>query len=230
MPDNVDANALLRAINTSYGTERDSASANRKDAALIYWRMCSDPVCPKHISRMSGRNDRLGWLVVGTSEGSDAWEFKHLKHWTPMPEYGWMPYGLEGAAPPERRFLQLIEQGGIKEFPASQLIAYNWDKLPAVQQARPDVANVQRIQCEYGTCYDRQFITEADYRNHVKVWHAKTEGTDAIARAFAKQADAKAGLGLSDEDMVRLGTILGLALQQANQPAPPAPLPVGAKG
>ena len=189
---------LAAAINQAWDPARNEAAVtqSRRGAHMQYWRMCTNPSCYKHKSRATGRNESLGWITVGPDLHTDALEharYINTKHMTPLPQYGSMPYGELGAANPQLRFKQIIEKGGLHEFPVDQIRAYNWDKIPEVVGARPEVAT-QRISCELGGCFGRDFLTDEGYRQHVQAVHSKVEGTEAMTRALkgAAQTDPAA--------------------------------------
>jgi hypothetical protein len=124
---------------------------------------------------------------VGPDQYSDQpgfQRFKEIKHMTPLPQYGYMPWSVAGASHPSLRFKKLLETpGGINEIPISQIISFEWDKIPEVRAVRPDVPLVDRIPCEFG-CAGRDFITRDDYNQHIQARHEEATAAQALGGAI----------------------------------------------
>lgn len=203
-------NEIANAINPQWGAPVTARQASRV-GMLQYWRKCTKKGCPKHTSRKAGRNLEEGWIVVGPDMAAPIEHARWInsKHMTPLPQYGSMPYGDSGAANPYTRFKQLLERGGLSEFPVSQLQAYAWDKIPEVLAARPEIATA-RISCEMG-CAGREFLTEEDYKNHITAWHGEAKGTMAIGKELGKVLQQ---MPTSSPDPVAIGAAVSAAIAQ----------------
>jgi hypothetical protein len=173
---------VAAAINRDWAPQSAVDRKDRRTARYIYWRRCAIANCPRHSGQGSD-----GWILIGPDQFSDApgfQRFKEIKHMEPMPEYGYMPWSVAGASNPSLRFKQLLETpGGISEFPATQLISYEWDKIAEVRSVRPDIPVVNRIPCEFG-CNNRDFITQEDYNQHIAARHEEATAAKALGGAI----------------------------------------------
>lgn len=207
---------IALAINRQWGGNEIVAQQAVRRGMMQYWRSCTRDNCPKHTNRRSGVNPRKGWIVVGPDMGSPIEHARWLntKHMTPLAQYGSMLYGENGAANAYLRYKQLIENGGLHEFPKSQVLAYNWDKIPEVMQYRPDIGPVKRIACELG-CVSRDFLNEDEYKRHIGGWHSESKGTMAIGETIGKALKSQQKPAAAETDYAAIGAIVSAALAQA---------------
>jgi hypothetical protein len=177
---------IANAINRQWGPEVVAHQGRAGAGMLQYWRKCMRMGCPRHTDKFTNTNREMGWVIVGPDMGSPIEHARWInsKHMTPLPQYGSMSYGVDGAANPYTRFKQLIEKGGLRELPVDQIQAYNWDKIPEVAYAHPDLV-ISRIPCDLG-CVNRDFLTEEIYKDHISGWHSEAKGTMAIGAELGK--------------------------------------------
>lgn len=177
--------SIIDAIRRTWRGDDNIQAANaRRSSMMMYWKKCERQRCPRHSNPRTGENSEAGWIVVGPSQVTDPMEYSRWineRHMTPLPQYGLVPYGMEGAANPDRRFDAILSHpGGIYEFPISQIVAYNWDLIPEVQEVRPELANVKRYKCTVGGCYDRRFPSEKALEQHIRAVHEDAVATRAM--------------------------------------------------
>lgn len=178
---------LYRAISRQWGDDAVGAGATRKSARFQYWKQCDRERCQRHTSKATGLREQKGWICIGPDMGDALGHARliNIKHMTPLPQYGTMTPddGPEGCLGPEAyvKFRKiLLSPGGLFEFPADQIIAYGWDENPEVQQIRPDVTAVKRLECPYHP--GRKFLTQQDIMDHNSVMHKDIVGPQAIGR------------------------------------------------
>lgn len=174
---------LAKAISQQWGEPDQEEPGKRKQLEYIYWRKCMRELCFRHSDKNSGVNLERGWIVIGPSEASDPRahdRFIRSKHMEPLQQYGAYPVGEASLiTSPRTRFVDLMNRGGIMEFPREQMIAYNWDKIALLRQFRPDIDGVSRIPCPY--CSGRDFIDNYAMREHSKVMHESMMVQEATA-------------------------------------------------
>jgi len=159
---------------------------------LMYWRKCTG--CQIH-------TQELGWITTGPAmgplTGTEYFEFQQSKHAEPLEKYGKYLAGRNSEAkyditnPPER-FHAMIEQGGWRDFPTDQLIAYNLHRNRAWRKYRPELEEVIDYPCTYGHA-DKIFNNEADLNKHIRIWHNDIAAPQAIGREISKIIESQSG-------------------------------------
>ena len=173
---------------------------------ILYWRFCSIEGCNQHTN--SG-----GWVTTGPSlnplSAIEYVEFQAGKHATPLTEYKTVE--PDEVSLPATRFKPLIERGGLKEMPLEQLQAYGWHHIPAIVEARPELADTIEFLCEHGCPREgmrkRWFLREETLHKHYRAIHADvvapTVMATKIADAMEKLPEAIGG-GVDTETLVTL--------------------------
>lgn len=179
----------------------------RRSRMVKYWKMCERKDCQIHTSRK-------GWVVVGPSMRSSPYDhaiFVSVKHMTELPD----SYGLEyvGAGPMTEvtgtgtgRYYTIVANGGLKEFPADQIVALGWHKIPELYNAlapdvrtQVDVLTSRKYTCEFG-CFEngapKEFYTEELLARHIKANHKEATMASAVGKAV------KAGQQAVDPQMI----------------------------
>ncbi len=226
---------LQRAITQQWGDSSDYAPERKKSLAYMYFRMCDRQPCARH-SDASGHNERLGWIAIGPSESSDPFGFnrhKYNKHWTPLPQYGEQYVGpTSEMANGITRFSAMMLAGGIYDFPASQIVAYAWDKMAIIRQYRPDVIPFfeGRLTCEYG-CVGRDFVDLPALRKHFETNHKDVVAQEASGRQMKEAMELLAGKLLAgapsqalDPTVMATAMAMAIELVEARRSGAPAPL------
>lgn len=185
---------------------------------LQYWKKCERQFCNRH------REDK-GWITIGPSLSDPLRHAQYLneKHMTPLPQYGTQPPG------PSSSMLQrglgyelIVSNGGLKEFPVEQVQALGWDMIPAVREARPEVA-LNRSWCDQ--CYGRSFVSPESLAAHMSVMHKEV----APARAIGAEVKGAVEAVTKATDPTAMVTAIMQALpyvMQAMQNGTLPPLPV----
>lgn len=176
-------------------------SGGFRSREVKYWRMCTRPGCPRH-------RDRKGWITLGPTRRTDRENFSFYigsKHMEELPD----SYGVETVGETmvstvdlgRSSFVPILGKGGIKEFPADQIVALGWHRLQDFYTAAPPelVAEVQALianakQCEYGcvspyTQQPMEFYNNVAFSNHLKVHHKDAAGPEAVGKQMAKVMD-----------------------------------------
>jgi hypothetical protein len=185
-----DTSELMGAIHGSYmDTAGEFAKPMVKSLRFQYWKKCDRPGCRAHKDKYSGKITEAGWVTVGPTMESDPVrhaEYINRKHMTPLPQYGSAGTGEKSPLLAKgARYDQILEKGGLNEFPAEQIIAYNWDKIEIIRRLRPDVAHVERFPCPY-SCVDRDFSSPEALLTHNRAVHSDTVGPEATGREMKK--------------------------------------------
>ncbi len=211
---------MAAAINNQWGNGPDNSfavPASKRGSTMQYWKKCERDGCQRHTDKRSGKMLERGWIIVGPSMGSDAPDharYINSKHMTPLPQYGQMPYGEFGAANAYNRLRQILEHPqGIFEFPAEQMIAYGWDKIPEVVALRTDIAGHIRPICDYSGCFQRDFASSAQLEQHVKAVHPEAQGNESLARVLKNTQDPQAMASAMAAAMVAIGPQLAAAIK-----------------
>jgi len=212
--------SLLNAVT---GTNNDGPAATiaGRDKEVQYWRMCGDEYCTRHGGQ--GRNE--GWISTGPVlqpfTAQEYAEFGEIKHAEPLEDYGrWNP---DLFREPGQRFAKLIEGGGLKEMPDSQLLAYGWHHLPEVVADRPSLAPFLKSEfwCEHGCptkgTQARWFIDQEQYNVHISSEHKEVIGPSAIGEQIKNAMEA---VGNAQQmDMPTLVASIMLAIKEHESPS-----------
>ena len=169
--------------------------SKKRSKVFKYWKMCERQGCPVH-------RNRKGWVTIGPTLGSDPYEhamFISVKLMTELPDrYGMEPVGSSYMTTPKNsgitRYLPILQNGGLHEFPADQIVSLGWHKVPDVYNAlTPSVrAEVDRLTskeyaCEYG-CYEngqpKVFNDPDSLSRHIKVHHREAVQAVAVGNAI----------------------------------------------
>lgn len=220
------AEDLGRALSMNFRSGDEFTTQAVRTSQLIYWRKCNKEQCWKHKGSDGGRHPEKGWITVGPSMQSDPLEYARYmreKHMTPLDQYGSMPTGeLSPAIIPMLRHQKLLEQpGGLDEFPLDQIETYGWDKLEIVRSLRPDVKLKVRIHCEHDCPASREFLTPADYKQHVRAVHSEASATDALGRALTKAGIGGQGIDPSQIAAIVAATMVAMEEQRRRPGRPP---------
>lgn len=210
---------LTNAITQRWGGGDDAvAKTSKRSLTYQYWRKCRRENCSKHLARDVGRNVESGWITVGPSMSDPLQhaDYINIKHMEPLPQYGVMTIGERDAVMTGNgRYEQILLRGGIHEFPAEQIIAYNWDMIPAVREARPDAVG-ERIWCDH--CVRRGFTSPDAKASHDKVVHADLAATKGLSAAVREIAGVTGGQQQGNQQemaaMIAAGIFQALAAMQ----------------
>ena len=172
-------NEVLAQAVTGTQSDGPAASVPDRNKLVQYWRMCNIEGCQRH-SRSEG------WIstgpVLSSFTAQEYAEFQTKKHAEPLDEYGKHNPDLFRDA--GQRFAKLIEGGGLKEMPTSQLTTYGWHHIPEMVVARPELENVVEFYCEHGCPTKgsgaRWFLTQEDYKQHTTAIHSDVAPSQAI--------------------------------------------------
>lgn len=201
---------LENMFNLSPGQDGFITASNRRSRKVKYWKMCDRPGCQRH-------KNRKGWVTTGPtiSEAYAHAEFTSLKHMTELPDsYGVELEGSGWISTPKNdgntRFLPILQNGGLHEFPGDQVVALGWHHIPDVynaltpeQRSVVDRITATQFICEYG-CFEngrpRTFYREDLLARHVKSQHKDAMQATAIGntmqKAIAKQQDPELIAGI----------------------------------
>lgn len=192
----------------------EPAAVRRRTKELQYWRLHTCPrSCVNHTTRKN-------WVTTGPVlspyTAVEYTDFMETKHAQPLSRDFGTDSGRNSIVPGSgmmhdaaTRFVPLIRNNGIDEFPADQLVAYGWHRIPNIRQARPDLQEYldNDIYCEYG-CPERVFGSEKAYAKHVTALHSEAAGARAVGKQLEKVVAANVSGGINT-------TELGIAIANA---------------
>ena len=178
--------------------------SRRRYRELLYWRFCDREGCHQHTN--SG-----GWITTGPSlnplSAYEYVEFMASKHATPLTEYKTVE--PDDIVLPATRFKPLIERGGLKEMPLGQLQAYGWHHIPAIVEARPELADTIEFLCEHGCPREggrkRWFLLEETLHKHYRAIHADVVAPTVMANKIAEAMEKlpeSLNSGMNTEDLM----------------------------
>ena len=105
-----------------------------------------------------------GWIVVAATTPANRSHYEY-KGFTHLPQYGEFKNGTSGGSPKEQDargvawnpadepWRLILQKGGAKEFPVSQIIAYHWHVRPPYRDLEfPQLADVKIIDYQCPEC------------------------------------------------------------------------------
>lgn len=162
--------------------------------------------------------DRAGWIFVGVTARSNPYEWQNLKSLgcEELPdEYGVEPVGGMMSDPGNEgvRFFHILANGGLKEFPASQIVAYGWHLQPEVfraltpeQRAEVERLEASGVECKFG-CWNarekrvQKFYSRQDLSRHYRVAHGEAVVSESTATAVREALEvALSRMKAADEE------------------------------
>lgn len=186
------------------GAKMDVAiETGKRSREVKYWRMCQRPGCPRHQTRQ-------GWITLGPTRRTDRENYSFFlsgKHMEELPdEYGVEVVGdvmVSTVTLGRSSFVPILSKGGIKEFPAAQIISLGWHRLKVLRE--PGVVPQSLLDeideilshkhlCEYGcisphTGEAMEFMEKIDFSKHLKVYHKDAAAPEAVGKQMAKVMD-----------------------------------------
>jgi len=181
------ANSIADAIAEAYSSTNEVAPIPMKRGKRVkYWRMCTRENCRIH-------RGRKGWITIGPTRQTpiEHSQFVTVKHMEELPD----SYGVEldGGGPMTSplddgwgRYYTILANGGLKEFPADQIVALGWHKIPQLYEALPDhtrrevdALTSKVFPCVYG-CFE-DGAPKVFYKEELLARHIKAQHKDAVA-------------------------------------------------
>lgn len=215
--------SMFQLTSDSSGT---FTGVNRRSRKVKYWKMCERQNCTRH-------RNRHGWVTIGPTinDANEYAIFTSYKHMTELPnEYG---VELDGAGPMTAidnngitRFLTILKNGGLHEFPADQIVSLNWHRIPEVynaltpkQREGVDRITSTMFPCEFG-CYDgdspKVFYREDLLARHIKAQHRESVQAFAVGKAVKDSVAPK-------YDPAELAQAVAMAISLIDQNREPQP-------
>lgn len=222
-------NNLVAAIRG--GSETPAMGGRRAPRAVQYWRMWTD----------DPDNKRHNWINVGPSlnpsTAVEYTEFMEKKAAQPLPEYGKydgvknLAQGIDRSEPygSTTRYNPLLRQGGLKEFPRSQIIALGWHRKPEFLEELIKLdetfADVEQFVCDID---GKVFNSQRELQTYMRAMYPESANSAVLGAEMSKAITQMpgAGGGIDAEQMMQILTALsetqakaiGAALAEALKP------------
>lgn len=168
-----------------------------------------------------------GDIVIGGMWANEYME-QSQRGWTPLRQYGSFDVYSNNIAFNADPFRLLLERGGAKEFPLSQIREMGWHrKLPFPGLHFPQLDGVENTDVQCGHC-GRWFLTTQNLSTHESVMHtaiSQNQGlsrvlVNALGKSAEKQNEPMIGfLTVMAEQMDRQATTTAALIEQMNQQA-----------